>query len=362
MGKQFRIQNITDALKVFEECAIIRGAAIMDGDSKTANKYYSILNKALVYLYEHDSLALLYPFLSHEDFNVRLVAAYALLPLNEKESKEVLLEIANGDYRIYGIQGLSAERTLKLWESGEIYFPYKKEKTIKKKEETSTHKNNNSEETMESEEFSPEILRLSQIFECPPTDNYELRNEESGFYVKINPERQELIVNINTFINPYTQDVESVYQKRLERFKVFEHLATVSVEKPSKFGFMKIWMTIPEKEIIDDVLTQIKDAIDWNLNEWKPNECKVCCKAEYKGAECYFEGSWWYVWRAVIKNRKGYERYDFSDELKFDDEMWNLESGEYDDFENSDSFSLISPSEFESIWNKTTRIHKPVPY
>ena len=334
----------------------------MDGDSKTANKYYSILNKALVYLYEHDSLALLYPFLSHEDFNVRLVAAYALLPLNEKESKEVLLEIANGDYRIYGIQGLSAERTLKLWESGEIYFPYKKEKTIKKKEETSTHKNNNSEETMESEEFSPEILRLSQIFECPPTDNYELRNEESGFYVKINPERQELIVNINTFINPYTQDVESVYQKRLERFKVFEHLATVSVEKPSKFGFMKIWMTIPEKEIIDDVLTQIKDAIDWNLNEWKPNECKVCCKAEYKGAECYFEGSWWYVWRAVIKNRKGYERYDFSDELKFDDEMWNLESGEYDDFENSDSFSLISPSEFESIWNKTTRIHKPVPY
>ena len=342
----------------------------MNGDSKTANKYVPILNKALVYLYEHDSLAILHPLLSHSDFNVRQYAAYALLPLFEDESRKVLSEIANGDSRIYEIQSLNAEMTLIWWDIGELHFPYQPEYWKKPSEEADKkffeaflkNKDHTTLEKKEAERAPTSLsLRISKLFECPLEGNYEEIAEKIGVYIDYDTDTHELVFRINTFVNPYTQDVESVYQKRLERFKIFELIASISADKPSKFGFMQIVLTIHEDKATDDVILQIKDAVDWNNGEWKPNECKVCCKAEYKGAECYFEGSWWYVWRAVIKNRKGYERYDFSDESKFDEDMWNLESGEYTDLENTDSFCLISPSDFESVWDKTTRIHKPVP-
>ena len=62
--------------------------------------------------------------------------------------------------------------------------------------------------------------------------------------------------------------------------------------------------------------------------------------------------------RAVIKNKSRYERYDFSDEMKYDEAMWELVQGEYDEFENSDSFALIDPTEFQKIWNSTERIEE----
>lgn len=49
----------------------------------------------------------------------------------------------------------------------------------------------------------------------------------------------------------------------------------------------------------------------------------------------------------------GYERYDFSDEMKYNEEMWDIVQGEYDDFEYHDSFELITPEEFQQIWDKT---------
>ena len=66
--------------------------------------------------------------------------------------------------------------------------------------------------------------------------------------------------------------------------------------------------------------------------------------------------------RAVIKNRRGYERYDFSDELKFDEEMWEIVQGEYDGFENSDQFALITSKDFQDIWETTELNHKTKPY
>lgn len=63
---------------------------------------------------------------------------------------------------------------------------------------------------------------------------------------------------------------------------------------------------------------------------------------------------------AVIKGRHEYERYDFSDELKYDEEMWEIVKGKFDEFEYSHSFALIDRDEFLLIWNKTKRCYTRV--
>ena len=171
-----------------------------------------------------------------------------------------------------------------------------------------------------------------------------------------------LEIRVNTFVNPYTQEVETVYQERLKRFKSFEHVATIEANEPSKLGFMQIVLTLPYNRATDDVLTHIKEMIYAIFNEWKLNESLVWFKVEYRRSICYFEGEWWMPTRAVIKSRRGYERYDFSDEAKYDEEMWEIVQGEYDEFEDSDSFALIDGQEFQDKWDATELNYKPKPY
>jgi hypothetical protein len=61
-------------------------------------------------------------------------------------------------------------------------------------------------------------------------------------------------------------------------------------------------------------------------------------------------------------NGRGYERYDFSDEMKFDEEMWEIVQGEFDELENSDSFALIDGKDFQEMWESTELNYKPKPY
>lgn len=360
-----RIKSVEEAVSVIEESSIIRGAATIKGDAKTGNKYVPIQNRALVYLYDHDSLAALEPLLSHNDFNVRQFAAYALLPLYEERCKEVLSEIANGDRKIYEIQSFNAEMTLLWWDIGELRYPYQpdfgkpNEEADKKFWEAflSRHKSNS---TMEKEE-SPAppaslLLRLSKVFGFSlEEDDFEKVSEEIGVYILYDTDTHEIVFRENTFVNPYTQNVESVYEKRVERFKAFEGMAKVSADKPSKLGFMQIVLTIHEEKANDDVLFQIKHAIDENNREWKPNASLVWFKVEYNGAISYFESELSYPTRAVIKRRRKYKCYDFSDETKYDEKMWEIVKREFDEFENSDSFALIDGKEFQLIWNQTKR-------
>ena len=358
--KRLVIKSVEEAVKIAEESSINRGAAIMNGDAKAGNKYVPIQNKALVYLYNHDSLAALRPLLSHSDFNVRLYAAYALLPLFEFECRRVLSEIANGDAKIYEIQSLNAEMTLQSWEDGELVYPYQSDfNKINSIEPMDINKKNvaMSEKKKDVKCFSPEILRLSHIFACPPISDTEIRNEEYGLYIRISPATKEITINVNTFVNPYTQDISEVYQKRLERFKAYKCVATISADRPSKLGFMKIIITLPGEKGTDKILTQIKDTIYSIFNEWKPNETLVCFKTEYSGNTCFFEGEWWMPTRAVIKNKQCFERYDFSDEMNYDEEMWNIVQGKYDQFELSDSFSLVPSNEFQRVWETTRKNH-----
>ena len=362
-----KIKSVEEAIEMIELCSIKEGEATEIGDFKTNNKYARYEKKCLKYLYEHNQLQELHVLLRHENHRVRLSAAYALLPLYEEDSKKALSEIANGDY---GFSELSAKMLLRQWNAGELHFPWQpnfgekpSEESNKKIEEVFLSKTSYfTVEKAEKNGFSPEILRLSQIFGCPPTNDTELRNEDSGFYVKLNQESKELIVNVNMFVNPYTQDVIALYQERLERFKAFEHVATFSAERPSKLGFMKFLLTIPYEKATDHLLMQIKDTIYSIYNEWKPNETLVCFKAEYNGAICYFEGEWWCPTRAVIMGRNEYERYDFSDEMKYDEAMWDIVQGEYDASEDSDSFALINCEEFQLIWDNTKHQYTPKPY
>ena len=352
------IKSVVYAVQMFEVCAIKEGEATERGDYKTNNKYAHLKTKCIKYLYESNQLHLLYDYLKHENSRVRLSAACVLLPLYEDECKEILQEIVNGNY---GFNCLSAKMVLTQWNTGELEFPYKIEQSKKSSpnnEDNPSGKMNNVEKVVNNEESSSETLRLSRIFGCPPTSENELANEQTEFLVVLDPEDKKITIRVNTFVNPYTQDVVKVYQERLERFKAFEYVAVVSADKPSKLGYMQIKLTVPKDQATDDVLTQIRDTIYANYNEWKPNESLVWFKVDYHRAVCYFEGLWWMPRRAVIKKKCGYERYDFSNEMKFDEEMWEIANGEYDQFEVSDSFALIDSEEFQRIWETTKLDHR----
>ena len=358
-----KIKNVEEALQLFEEQITISGTAQDADDYKLNNKCKATIDKCIIFLYEQGQLEALHKFLTHGNYYVRLTTAYVLLPLYEDESKIVLYEIAKGNY---GLSRLSAEMILKQWATGDLIFPYQsnygKRLSPKKEEKSSGKANNRKEEHGKNVKFSLEILRLSQIFECPPTGDNDLRNEQAGLCILLDPTKQEIKIRVNTFVNPYKQDVEMVYQDWLVRFKAFEQVATIDANEPSKLGFMQIVLTIPKEKATNEVLTQLKDTIYSIYNEWKPNETLVCFKVEYNEATSYFEGEWWMPKRAVIKNKSRYERYDFSDEMKYDEAMWELVQGEYDEFEDSDSFALIAPTEFQKIWDSTEYCYMPKPY
>ena len=219
---------------------------------------------------------------------------------------------------------------------------------------------NNMEKTTEDEMTS--VHKLSHIFATEPTDN-ELRNEEIGFYVEIDLEEKGLEVRINTFVNPYTQDVPSVYEERLSRLDFLKQIATIDAYEPSKLGSMQIKLTMPVAEVTDDMLKRLKDVIYQMHSEQVPNETFVWFKSEYNDDVCYFEGGMlWYPRRAVIMGEHGYERFEFFDEEKFDIGMWDIVSGDYDQLEYSDSFELISQAAFQEIWDKTEKDHEPEPW
>ena len=340
---------------MIEFCAQKEGEATEIGDYKTNNKYARYEEKCLRYLFEHNQLRALHHYLGHDNHRVRLSAAYALLPLFEEESRNVLSEIADGNYRF---SSLSAEMILRQWDEGTLKHPYDDEKSTQKKEVARQPQTNDSKETASLIPASL-VQRMAKLFGYSLEDDYEKVFDQIGVEIFYDTDSHEVVFNINTFVNPYTQDVETVYRDRVNRFKAFEPLATVSADNPSKLGFMKITLKIHQHKATDNLILRIKDAIDQNNREWEKHECKVCSKAIYNGAECYFEGSWWYVHRAVIMNKKSYERYDFSDEMEFDEDMWDIETGGYDNLEFEDSFTLISPSEFQKIWDSTPREHKP---
>ena len=245
--------------------------------------------------------------------------------------------------------------TLRMWRAGELVFPYQPE--YGKKKTKAAKPVDTKVEIVSNTKPSPLVLRLSRIFGHEPHNANEIRNEEDDIYIMCDPVKKEITIRMNTFVNPYVEDVEQVFAARVERLKVYEPTVSIEQRGPSMLGFMQVVMTISEPSATDNLLKRLKDTIYQIHATEQSHKQPVCYKAAYEGNICYFENLWWYTTRAVIKKRGGYERYDFSDEQKFDEEMWEMEVGAIDDHEQSDSFELITPAAFQEMWDQTTRKH-----
>lgn len=111
-----QINDLKEALKLFEDAATKYGEAIRSGKSRIANRNYDLKADIAKYLRKNNSLHELSAFYTHPDISVRLSAAVYLLPVYEKESIKILKEIA----KMNGIESFDAEMTVKEWENGNL--------------------------------------------------------------------------------------------------------------------------------------------------------------------------------------------------------------------------------------------------
>ena len=359
--KEIHMKSIEEAIRVIEESAAAQSKATETGDYKLGNKYFDKEMKALTYLYQQGHLSDLKIFLNHEDVGVRSFAAYALLPIYEDLCKTVLLDISN---KFSNIHGSDAMTILKEWDKGTLKYPYQEESNRKTSETEKTEKAVTKADNMEltaADDVTTLVQRITSIF--APTGDFDQFSEEYGFSGDYDTENKVIQFRINTFVNPYTQDVTSVYRKRLSRLDFLKNIATIEAYEPSRLGSMQIKVTIPVADVSDEQLKRLRDVVLQLHSEQVPNESLVWFKSEYNDDVCYFEGNmWWYPRRAVIMGENGYERFDFSDELKFDIGMWDIVTGDYDRLEYSVSFELISSAAFQNIWDKTEKEHEPEPW
>lgn len=111
-----KIENVEEALKLFEDAAIKQSDASNNGKSKIANRNYDKIVSSISYLKNNDSLKELTRFYEHSNVFVRIWAASYLLPLYERKSLKILKEIA--DRNVLG--SLEAEMTIKEWKNGNL--------------------------------------------------------------------------------------------------------------------------------------------------------------------------------------------------------------------------------------------------
>ena len=111
-----KIENVDEALCLFEEAAIKQEEAIRSGKSKIANRNYDKMRSVVIFLKSNKSLGRLAVYYVHPNLSVRAWAASYLLPLYEKESIRVLKEIVN--MKTFG--SLDAEMTIKEWKNGNL--------------------------------------------------------------------------------------------------------------------------------------------------------------------------------------------------------------------------------------------------
>ena len=71
------IENVDEALRLFEENSIKQAQTLDTGNYKVGNKFFDDIMKFLSYLYKQGKLEMLEPFLSHENAGVRETAVVA---------------------------------------------------------------------------------------------------------------------------------------------------------------------------------------------------------------------------------------------------------------------------------------------
>lgn len=112
------INDISVALKIFEEASIIQVEATENGNYRTGNKNYDKIVTAFSFLKSQNSIDRLSQYLNHQHIGPRLWSAYYTLPIDEKKAINVLKELTKHP----GIIALTAETTVEEWKKGKLKF------------------------------------------------------------------------------------------------------------------------------------------------------------------------------------------------------------------------------------------------
>ena len=104
------------ACRRFENAAVKHAEATEAGHHTQANKCYQVIAKSARYLKETNNLKQLSKFLYSESVGVRMWAATYLLPIFERNARQILQTIASDN----NIHSLTAKITLDEWEKGNL--------------------------------------------------------------------------------------------------------------------------------------------------------------------------------------------------------------------------------------------------
>ena len=115
-----QIDNISKALTAFRMAAAAQVAATENGDYKKGNNAFDRVIHILKHLKELGKLNELEALLSDSNVGVRMFAAFGLLQTYPDVAVPILKEIAQRD----DIHSLTANETLKQWESKALIYPF----------------------------------------------------------------------------------------------------------------------------------------------------------------------------------------------------------------------------------------------
>ncbi len=113
------MEKIETLLEKYIEAAIKHGQASEEGDYKTANKQYSVLDKIYNTLKKNDNLNELLKLIDHSNDHVKLWASSHTLQIEPNIAKKILLKLREGPPSVVR---LDAEMILEEWEKGNLKF------------------------------------------------------------------------------------------------------------------------------------------------------------------------------------------------------------------------------------------------
>lgn len=120
LTKKNKLDNM---LESFTHNCNIYGNAVLNGDSKKANKAYKKIVAAKDYILSKEQLELLAPNLDSDSISIKIWTARYLLFSStfSKQSEDILQSISNSENNLLGT---IAEQTLKEWKNGKLTLEY----------------------------------------------------------------------------------------------------------------------------------------------------------------------------------------------------------------------------------------------
>lgn len=117
--REFSVNNMDKLIDQYVDVAINSGKAKEEGDYKSVNSYYDIIQRIRIEMKKDPQYVVkLEPLLQHDNEYVRLEAAFDLLPILSERAENVLSELS----KKRGLNGFEAEMTLQEWKKGNLRF------------------------------------------------------------------------------------------------------------------------------------------------------------------------------------------------------------------------------------------------